>query len=101
MSSGIRFSAGRGGGAGLPPQRTRRGPLPPLARLPHLAANVADPAGEIDLIALDRNPRHRRVPLHSGDNLERTTASVDHRKQKKITDAATRFLAPSGLAGPA
>ncbi len=63
-----------------------------------LAANVADPAGEIDLIALDRQTLVIvEVRSTSGDNLERTTASVDYRKQRKITDAATRFLARKRL----
>lgn len=59
-----------------------------------LAANVADPAGEIDLIALDQQTLVIvEVRSTSGTDLERTTASVDYRKQKKITEAATRFLA--------
>src|SRR5277367_5338256 len=59
-----------------------------------LAANVADPAGEIDLIALDGQTLVIvEVRSTAGDNLERTTASVDFHKQKKITDAAVRFLA--------
>jgi putative endonuclease len=63
-----------------------------------LAANVADPAGELDLIALDGQTLVIvEVRSTAGDNLDRTTASVDYRKQKKITDAATRFLARKRL----
>ena len=59
-----------------------------------VAANVADPAGEIDLIALD-GPTVVVVEVRStaGDDLDRTAASVDLRKQRKLTGAAVRFLA--------
>jgi putative endonuclease len=58
-----------------------------------VAANVADRDGELDLIAVDG---HTLVIIEvrstATDNLERTTASVDDRKQRKITGAALRFL---------
>jgi len=57
------------------------------------AANVADAAGEIDLIALDGATLVIvEVRSTSGADLERTAASIDQRKQKKIADAALRFL---------
>jgi putative endonuclease len=58
-----------------------------------LAANVADPAGEIDLIALDGQTLVIvEVRSTAGTDLERTAASVDHNKQRKVSDAAIRFL---------
>jgi putative endonuclease len=65
-----------------------------------LAANVADPAGEIDLIALD-GPTLVVVEVRStaGDDWERTAASVDAAKQRRIADAAVRFLARRNLLG--
>ena len=63
-----------------------------------LAANVADPAGELDLIALDGQTLVIvEVRSTAGTNVERTTASVDYHKQKKITDAALRFMARKRL----
>jgi putative endonuclease len=63
-----------------------------------LAANVADPTGEIDLIALDGQTLVIvEVRSTAGDDLERTAASVDQRKQKKIAEAAVRFLARNRL----
>lgn len=59
-----------------------------------LAANVADPAGELDLIVLDGQTLVVvEVRSTAGDDLEKTAASVDLRKQRKITDATVRFLA--------
>src|SRR5579871_2910605 len=58
-----------------------------------LAANVSDPTGELDLIALDGQTLVVvEVRSTESDDLERTAASVDLRKQRKITDAALRFL---------
>lgn len=58
-----------------------------------VAANVADPAGELDLIAIDGTTLVIvEVRSTSGTDLERTAASVDSRKQKQISDAALRFL---------
>ncbi|MBX9584316.1 MAG: YraN family protein, partial [Gemmataceae bacterium] len=65
-----------------------------------LAANVADPAGEVDLIALD-GPTLVVVEVRStaGDDWERTAASVDAAKQRRIADATVRFLARRHLLG--
>ncbi|MDB5309529.1 MAG: hypothetical protein JWO38_3731 [Gemmataceae bacterium] len=63
-----------------------------------LAANVADPAGELDLIALDGQTLVVvEVRSTAGDDLEKTAASVDLRKQRKVTEAAVRFLARKRL----
>ena len=63
-----------------------------------LAANVADPAGELDLIAVDGSTLVVvEVRSTAGDDLERTAASVDLLKQRKITDATVRFLARKRL----
>ncbi len=63
-----------------------------------LAANVADPAGELDLIALDGATLVVvEVRSTAGDDLEKTAASVDLRKQRKITEATLRFLARKRL----
>ena len=63
-----------------------------------LAANVADPAGELDLIALDgQTIVIVEVRSTASTNLERTTASVDLQKQRQITNAAVRFLARKRL----
>lgn len=63
-----------------------------------LAANVADAAGELDLIALDGSTLViAEVRSTSGTDLERTAASVDYRKQKKIAEAAIRFLSRGRL----
>ena len=63
-----------------------------------IAANVADPTGEIDLIAIDGQTLVVvEVRSTASDDLERTAASVDLRKQRKITDAAVRFLARKRL----
>jgi putative endonuclease len=59
-----------------------------------VAANVADPAGEIDLIALDgETVVVVEVRSTASDDWERTALSVDLAKQRKITGAALRFLA--------
>lgn len=61
-----------------------------------LAANVADPAGELDLLALDRETlvivEVRSTASDKPNALENTAASVDLRKQRKITGATLRFL---------
>ena len=63
-----------------------------------VAANVADPAGELDLIALDGlTVVVVEVRSTAGDDLEKTAASVDLRKQRKVTEAAVRFLARKRL----
>lgn len=59
-----------------------------------VAANVSDPAGEIDLIALDGDTIVVvEVRSTASDDWQRTAESVDLAKQKKITGAALRFLA--------
>jgi putative endonuclease len=59
-----------------------------------LAANVADPTGELDLIALDGQTLVViEVRSTASDDLDRTAASVDFHKQRRITEAALRFLA--------
>lgn len=65
-----------------------------------VAANVSDPAGEIDLLALD-GPTLVVVEVRStaGEDWERTAASVDNAKQRRITDATVRFLARRKLLG--
>ena len=63
-----------------------------------LAANVSDPAGELDLIALDgQTIVIVEVRSTAGTDLERTAASVDLRMLKKITDATVRFLSRKRL----
>ena len=63
-----------------------------------LAANVADPAGELDLIAVDGlTVVVVEVRSTESDDLERTAASVDFPKQRKITEAALRFLSRKRL----
>ena len=63
-----------------------------------LAANVADPTGALDLIALDgQTVVVVEVRSTGSDDLERTAASVDLRKQRKVTEAALRFLARKRL----
>jgi putative endonuclease len=59
-----------------------------------LAANVADPTGELDLIALDGQTLVVvEVRSTASDDLDRTAASVDAHKQRRVTEAALRFLA--------
>jgi putative endonuclease len=63
-----------------------------------IAANVADPTGELDLIAVDgQTVVVVEVRSTGSADLERTAASVDLRKQRKITDAALRFLSRKRL----
>jgi putative endonuclease len=68
-----------------------------------LAANVSDPAGELDLLALDGDTlvvvEVRSTASDRPDALENTAASVDLRKQRKITGATLRFLAARKLLG--
>ena len=68
-----------------------------------LAANVSDPAGELDLLALDQETlvvvEVRSTSSDRPDALENTAASVDFRKQRKITGATLRFLAARKLLG--
>jgi putative endonuclease len=68
-----------------------------------LAANVSDAAGELDLLALDGDTlvvvEVRSTASDRPDALETTAASVDLRKQRKITGATLRFLATRRLLG--
>jgi len=63
-----------------------------------VAANHADTLGELDLIAIDRDTVVIvEVRSTSGSDWERVAASVDINKQRRITNAATRFLAKRRL----
>ncbi len=68
-----------------------------------LAANVTNPAGELDLLALDGETlvvvEVRSTASDRENALEQTAASVDLRKQRKITGATLRFLAARKLLG--
>ena len=68
-----------------------------------LAANVSDPAGELDLLTLDRETlvvvEVRSTASDGPYALENTAASVDLRKQRKITGATLRFLNARKLLG--
>lgn len=68
-----------------------------------LAANVADRDGELDLLALDGETlvivEVRSTSSDRPDALEQTAASVNYRKQRKITEATSRFLAQRRLLG--
>jgi putative endonuclease len=67
------------------------------------AANVSDPSGELDLLALDGETlvvvEVRSTASDRTDALEQTAASVDLRKQRKITGATLRFLSTRKLLG--
>ena len=58
-----------------------------------LAHNVSDRAGEIDLLALD-GPALVIVEVRSSESkdFQELAASVNHAKQRRLTDAALRFL---------
>jgi putative endonuclease len=68
-----------------------------------LAANVSDQQGELDLLALDGETlvivEVRSTSSDRPDALEQTAASVNFRKQKKITEATARFLSHRRLLG--
>jgi putative endonuclease len=68
-----------------------------------LAANVSDASGEIDLLALDGETlvvaEVRSTARDTPEALDNTAASVDFRKQRRISDAALRFLAARRLLG--
>ena len=58
-----------------------------------LATNLDDRLGEIDLLALDGGTLVVvEVRSTESNDLERAAASVDHAKQRRLTDAALRFL---------
>ncbi|MFM8272398.1 MAG: YraN family protein [Gemmata sp.] len=68
-----------------------------------IAFNVSDAAGELDILAIDGQTlvvvEVRSTSSARPDAINETAASVDARKQKKITDATARFLARRGLLG--
>ena len=68
-----------------------------------LAANVSDRDGELDLLALDGETlvivEVRSTSSERPDAMNETAASVDLRKQRKITEATSRFLARRRLLG--
>lgn len=65
-----------------------------------LAVNVEDALGEIDLLALD-GPTLVVIEVRSTETADflRVIESVDLAKQKKLTDAITRYLARKRLLG--
>ena len=65
-----------------------------------VAANVSDAEGELDLIAVDgRTLVIVEVRSTASDDLDRTTASVDDRKQRKVTGAAFALPEEEAVAG--
>jgi putative endonuclease len=68
-----------------------------------LAANVSDAQGELDLLALDGETlvvvEVRSTSSDGPDAINQTAASVNFRKQKKISEATSRFLARRRLLG--
>lgn len=68
-----------------------------------LAANITNAAGELDILALTGETlvvlEVRSTASDRADALERTAASVDLHKQRKITEATLRFLAERKLLG--
>ena len=68
-----------------------------------IAANVSDPTGELDLLAIDGDTlvivEVRSTSSALPDALTQVAATVDARKQRKISDATARFLARRGLLG--
>ena len=68
-----------------------------------LAANVSDRDGELDILALDGDTlvivEVRSTSSDRPDAIEQTAASVNFLKQKKITEATSRFLARRRLLG--
>jgi len=65
-----------------------------------LAANIEDDRGEIDLLALDGDTLVV-VEVRSTErtDLVRVIASVDYLKQKRLTEAVTRYLGRRRLLG--
>ncbi len=65
-----------------------------------VAVNEQDRRGEIDLLALDgRTLVVVEVRSTAGDDLDRAAASVDLAKQRRLTEAALRFLTRRRLLG--
>jgi putative endonuclease len=62
------------------------------------AANVRDRFGEIDLLALDGDCLVIvEVRSTESDDLQRAAESVNHEKQRRLTEAALRFLSRRNL----
>jgi len=83
-------------------QRSERAAARYLRKLGYrvLAANVADRGGEIDLLALDgRTLVVVEVRSRSVADPQVSADSVNYPKQRKLTEAAVRFLARRGLLG--
>ncbi len=69
-----------------------------------VAKNVADRAGEIDLIAVDRGSRtvvFIEVKTHSSTKPGHPAERVDQKKQGRVTRAAMRYLRRKQLLGVA
>jgi putative endonuclease len=65
-----------------------------------LAANVNETVGEIDLLALDDSTIIVvEVRSTESDDLHRAAASVNRAKQRKVIEAAVRFLSRHRLLG--
>src|SRR5262245_16166704 len=65
-----------------------------------VAWNVSNPHGEIDLVALDgRTVVFVEVRSTADEDTSKAAASVDDRKQRKLTDVALEFLRRRGLLG--
>ena len=65
-----------------------------------LAANLNESAGEIDLLALDGTTLVVvEVRSTATADLDRAAASVNYPKQRKLTEAAVRFLTRRRLLG--
>ncbi len=65
-----------------------------------LAVNLEDTRGEIDLLALDGDTLVVvEVRSTQSADIVRVMESVDRAKQKKLTDAATRYLGRKKLLG--
>lgn len=83
-------------------QRSERAAAKYLRKLGYriLAANVADTEGEIDLLALDGGTLVVvEVRARSVEDPGVAAATVNYPKQRKLTDAALRFLARRCLLG--
>jgi len=65
-----------------------------------VAANVTDSRGELDLLALENGTLVIvEVRSTAGSNPELPAASVDLRKQRRITEAVLRYLSRNKLLG--
>jgi putative endonuclease len=65
-----------------------------------LAANLYETAGEIDLLALDGTTIVVvEVRSTASDDIDRAASSVNFPKQRKLTEAALRFLTRRRLLG--